>query len=371
MLFVHSADDAFGSDRVLLSVVETALSLDIRVRVLLPDDQSEGWLTRQLEALGVAVQKAPLAPARRRYLRPRTLPAYFLMLARAVRFLRATTSTPGPGLVYVNTSAIIAAATLPRRRRMIWHVHELVTSPPPLAWLVRVLPMWAGDDVIANSDAVAGNLRRAPCRRARLHRIYNGVPARDSFPAACLPGPPLCGFAGRLSHWKGYEVFVEAAGRVAADHPAVRFYVAGTPPSGEEWRMDALRRRLDELAISDRTDVLGMHDEMAMLFDRTHIVAVPSRSPEPFGLVTIEAMRSGCAVVATDHGGSKEIIDHATNGLLVAPDDVEALAGALRRLLIDIPLRRDLGTRAQQEVTERFSEERFRTEMERLWQAAT
>ena len=72
---------------------------------------------------------------------------------------------------------------------------------------------------------------------------------------------------------------------------------------------------------------------------RSAALVVPSAWEEPLGLVALEAMACGVPVVATAVGGIPEVVEHGRNGLLVAPEDPDALAGAIRRVLDDDALR--------------------------------
>jgi glycosyltransferase involved in cell wall biosynthesis len=166
---------------------------------------------------------------------------------------------------------------------------------------------------------------------------------------------------------KGYEVFVEAA-RIVGDRNAdVGFVVAGSPPQGEEWRRDDLRDRVERSGLGDRIAVLGFSADAAGLFDSVEIAVVPSLWPEGFGLVILEAMLSGCAIVATGHGGALEILENEVSGLLVPPGDAEALASAIERLVTDKELRRRLGEAAERRAKEDFTLDRFRSSIQAVW----
>lgn len=96
-------------------------------------------------------------------------------------------------------------------------------------------------------------------------------------------------------------------------------------------------------------------------------MAVPSIWPEPFGLVILEAMRAGCAVVATAHGGAVEIIEHGRSGLLIAPGSVPALTDGIARLLRDPAFRSRISTEARKRVAHDFTAMRATDEMERVY----
>lgn len=374
ILFVHSADEAFGSDRVLLFMVDLALEHGTDVRVLLPDDTNDGWLTRQLLARSVPFVKGPLAPARRRYLRPRGLPTYAVNLAVAARFLRAEVHQLGPEIVHINTSVLPAAAVarVACPGRVIWHIHEMMTTPRGVAWMLRVIPVLAAHDVVAISDAVALHLGRSRFCRARVHRIYDGLPARTRIRGSARSDTRrTCVFAGRLSERKGYDIFVEAAAQVAPLFPLTDFVVAGVPVPGEEWRVGALQRRIESHGLDERMRVVGMADDLPGLFDGAHIAVFPTRLPEGFGLAMVEAMRSGCSVVASRHGAATEIITHGETGILVDPGNRDATAEGIGRLLGDASLLVRLAKAGQRHVETTFSEERFRGNIEALWSGSS
>jgi glycosyltransferase involved in cell wall biosynthesis len=363
ILFLHSSDEAFGSDRVVLALVELALSQGRAVRVLLPDDTPPGWLTRQLQARGVQPERRVLAPVRRRYLHLRSLAPYAWSLLRASAAIRAEARRCPSALIHVGSSTVVAAAALGRsRRRVVWHVQELQVNPRALAWLFRVIPIVAASHVIAISEYTAGQLNRSRLGRARIHRVYNGLPARPAEPrAARRPGAVRCAYVGRLQRRKGYDLFVEAAARVAPRFPETRFVLAGTP---------ALVRRIAELGLAERVEILGMCNDVPALLEEIDIVVLPSRWPESFGLVMVEAMRAGCAVIATDHGAAPEIARHGVSGLLVPPGDPQALAEGMAQLLARPDMREQLARAGQQRAREAFSREAFERQVAAVWKQA-
>lgn len=365
ILFLHSSDEAYGSDRMLVRLVGAAVQAGYSVTVLLPDDTGPGWLSDTLGKFEVVVKKGPLAPARRRYLAGKALPGYVRAVLRARRFIRDEWRRVEPAVVHVNSTALPAVALVrrPGPGRVVWHVHEILVSPPGLALVFRLVPLLAASRVVAISDAVADHLRRVRVHRSRIVRIYNGVEARLTDVDASVDAGVTAVFAGRLSGWKGYDLFVDAVARV----DGVSGLVAGGTPPGEEWRAGDVVRRISDAGLDGRVSYLGFVDDVGRLFRPGRIVVVPSRWPEPFGLVTVEAMLAGCAVVASAHGGSVEIIDDGVTGLLVPPGDVAALTAALERLAGDPGLRADLGARAKASAQARFGTDVFAERVISLW----
>lgn len=150
-------------------------------------------------------------------------------------------------------------------------------------------------------------------------------------------------FAGRLSPEKGIDVLLRAA--VQAN---VRVVVAGDGPLGE-----TLRARYPG------TEFLGRVDgaQVASLMASALVVAVPSVCYENAPMSVLEAMAAGVPVVASAIGGIPEQVEDGVSGLLVLPDDVDALATALARVVADGQLRERLGAAARARVAQEFSPE--------------
>jgi glycosyltransferase involved in cell wall biosynthesis len=168
-----------------------------------------------------------------------------------------------------------------------------------------------------------------------------------------VPGPPQHAdrvlFCGRLAPEKGLDLLLRAAARLGR---SVRLIVAG---DGMERRSsERLARRL---GIAANVTFLGWtdRDALAALYDEATAVVVPSRWPEPFGIVGIEAMMHARPVVAFDVGGIPEWLDDGVTGFLVPPYDVDALADRLRACLESPELARALGARGRARVEAEFT----------------
>lgn len=198
----------------------------------------------------------------------------------------------------------------------------------------------------------------------RYHRVSMFLPISDAVSRACLPGvdperisviPSFVAddvaaapaarpgflpegefvlFVGAIGEHKGVGLLAEAHRRMATDVPLV---VIGTP------RADS-----PELTGTPERPVLVQtalpHRSIMAAFAAAAVVVVPSRWPEPQGLVAVEAMAAGVPIVASRVGGLAEIVLPDVTGLLVGPGDAGALAAAIDRLLSDPGLRDRMGS---------------------------
>jgi glycosyltransferase involved in cell wall biosynthesis len=369
-VILHGSDEAYGADRILLEVIRGLAAGGRRPIVVLPGDTPPGWLSAELRGLGVPVRRLDLAVARRRYLRPAGLPRYALSLVKARRAVRRLAAAERATVIHVNTSALLVGGILghPGGARILWHVHEIVVRPRLFGWLFRLVPPLTGDRVIAVSDAVRRHLAAGGRFSRKVVTVHNGLPERTPAPhPGVVRNGPVVAFVGRLNRWKGHEVFVEAAAQVAARVPAARFVIAGDAPAGEEEREAALERQVAEAGLTGRIQRLGFVADGASVLEAADVAVVPSTWPDPFPTVVLEAMRAGCAVIASDHGGAREMIESGVSGILVPPGDARALADAIVRLLEEPELRAAMGTAARARFEREFRVERMLAEIEAVY----
>jgi len=156
-------------------------------------------------------------------------------------------------------------------------------------------------------------------------------------------------YVGRLAKVKGVDTLMKAFCLVS-EYGEVHLDVFG---SGSE--RENLEKLVRELGVDERVHFHGAipQDEVYRAFAKADVAVVPSRE-EPFGLVVIEAMSVGTPVVASRVGGIPEILRDGVDGSLVPPEDPEALAAAIIRLLKDDALRLQMGRNARQRSLEEF-----------------
>jgi glycosyltransferase involved in cell wall biosynthesis len=188
--------------------------------------------------------------------------------------------------------------------------------------------------VVTPSRGVLESFPRAIRARGRV--IPNPVDLTP--PRRRLTGTRRLVAVGRLVHQKGFDLLLRAFARIAPEHPEWTLTIWGEgdrrPP------LEALRA---ELGLQEKVRLPGLTERPGQWVEEAEVFVLSSRF-ESFGNVVTEAMVAGLPVVAFDcPWGPGEILRDGDDGLLVPPEDVEALAAALRRLILDPDLRRRLG----------------------------
>ena len=174
----------------------------------------------------------------------------------------------------------------------------------------------------------------------RLRVIPRGVDL-EAFtfrpPSAPHAGPWRVGLFGRLSRIKGHEVALRAIAHVRRNGLPVTVCIAGADPTSPQRR--ALLPLISSLQLEDAVEWVGITHDMPALIAAADLVLVPSTYPESFGRVVVEAQAVGRPVIASRLGALAELIEDGRTGLLVPPEDPEALAQALTRFICDDALR--------------------------------
>ena len=189
----------------------------------------------------------------------------------------------------------------------------------------------------------------------RVTVLPNGIDPSELVPVADLetlrgqfarPDEKLVLLVGRLVYEKGFQIALEAMPRVIERVGGVRFVIAGSGTAEDD-----LRRQARELGLDRHGTFLGWigDDLLHSLYRIADLCVVPSIY-EPFGLVALEAMASGCPCLVADTGGLREVVPSEQVGLRFRSRDPNSLAEMAERLLTDAELRERLVAEASEHV---------------------
>jgi glycosyltransferase involved in cell wall biosynthesis len=171
-------------------------------------------------------------------------------------------------------------------------------------------------------------------------------------------GRQVVGLVGRISFWKGQDIFIRTAGLLRDKYPSAEFRIIGAALFDEAEFERGLHTLVQQLGLKDFVVFTGFRHDIQQAMSELDVLVHASTKPEPFGQVIIEGMAAGKPVVATNAGGVPEIIEDGVTGFLVPMCDVDAMASAVDRLLGDPQMARSMGRRGQVHVAENFSIQR-------------
>ncbi len=238
----------------------------------------------------------------------------------------------------------------------------------------RAFPCW-GDQAIAISQQVKEHLiKDFRVKEEDIRVIHNGIDLEKFRPNTKRQTPntrekfglshgPVVGIVARLSAEKGHSYLIQAMKEVIARIPDAQLLIVGDGKTKKEL-LDLTRSLNLEKnvffvpSVLDTVEVLSIMDAFVL----------PS-TKEGLGLSLMEAMAAGLAVIGSEAGGIKTLIQHGYNGLLVKPADSHQLAAAILKLLGDPQQRKYLGENAGNFIKENFSQEKMSEETERVYLA--
>lgn len=212
--------------------------------------------------------------------------------------------------------------------------------------------MGCGDRVIAIShcvhDYITKNYRKIDQNKLRV--VHRGVDTREfnrqkhpdtpsfkqvfgTYPA--LQDKPLIVMPGRLSRWKGQELFIDLIADLKRENIPCHGLIVGEPTPGKDHYLNALKQRVIDADVNDHITFLGHRNDMPDIYRLASLVCNLSLHPEPFGRTVIESLAIGTPVLAFDCGGPSESLQECLPQGLVPVGDRGQLLETAKTLLND------------------------------------
>ena len=327
--FFLSDLDAGGAQRTIVNLVNALPpeSFSVKLIVARNSGTARDWLdpAHEIVDLGCARSRGAVLPLRR------------YLAADHPDVLFAT-------MVDANIVAALAVRLVRRRPRLILRETNPHRARNDLGRFRRRAVRWAytrADALVALSVGVGRELiddyHLDPARVVTIHNPVDTEAWDRRAQAARRSGPPWADFAdgrpvlvavGRLIRQKGFDLLLRALARCEGAGKEARLVIVGDGP--ERSALDALAR---QFGIAERVLLAGFAADPAGWYAHGDLFALPSRW-EGFGHVIVEAMACGLPVVAFDCPyGPADILSNGKGGMLVPPENVDALAAAIDRLL--------------------------------------
>jgi glycosyltransferase involved in cell wall biosynthesis len=323
---VHQGYELYGSDRAFVDAVAAIRAAwpAADIEVLLARD---GPIVAPLHASATRITFEPLLVLRRRQLGRL---AVFGWLRLLPALWRAAGNYRTADLVYINTVVVLDYLIMARlfSSKTLVHVHEGPTGI--VRSLLRALLRWTRAEIIFNSKTSKAVFALPPTQRQ--HVVYNSFPPPPVVGSDHYDGsrPLKVLMLGRLSWSKGQDLLIEALGKLPkATASKLQVRIVGGAFESDGSLEAELVRRAHAAGLDGIVRFEGFRAQPDELYRWADIVVVPSRLPETLGRSALEAMAWGRPPLAAGHGGILEVVVDGETGWLIAPNDSEALKGAI------------------------------------------
>lgn len=300
----------------------------------------------------------------------------FPRLLRSVTELNSVIERSGANLVVTNTERAMYAGTLAAlmaQKNLFWWVRDfeynrflfrlLSRLPKRIICVSKAIRDYYGGQNNPKFEVVyVGSDFDEKLKEVRLADVLRvkkelGI-TEDNF---------VVGFVGRLVKWKGAQVLVAAAKGLRGIR-GVKIVIVGSG-KGQEGNIEPqLHQMIKEQGLEDQIVLAGHRQDVPVLMKAFDVFCHTSIEPEPFATVVVEAMLAGVPVIATNVGGTPEIVSDSQTGFLVPPSDPLTLAAVLSHLSRDQKLRQKIGRQGKNLVMARYTEAVVTAEIERFYQ---
>ncbi len=259
-----------------------------------------------------------------------------------------------------------AAATLFGRQPLITSARNCKVQGRA-SQLVNAIAFRCSSAIVVNSNDVEEYIvRHYAAPRDRIQMIVNGVdtqrfcPLAQSSGVAEVASPPRIVTIGRLVQQKNQALFLEAGSRLAKAYPELELMIVGEGPLRAQ-----LQRQAQELGLSERVSFAGERRDTDAILRQASLFWLTSRW-EGMPNTVLEALASGVPVIATDVGGTRQILRDGVDGYVVPSGDAGAFVSRSTELLGDRPRREQFAHNARQRAEE-FSPQRMAEKFEELY----
>ncbi len=166
----------------------------------------------------------------------------------------------------------------------------------------------------------------------------------------------VIGFFGRVVKWKGQKEFLLAVSLLVQKFPGVKVLIIGDSADDIDTSyIDYLKDFTNSSGLSDKVVFVGYQNNVHPFYEASDLIVHCSITPEPFGLVIVEAMSHKKPVIVSNLGTPPEIINNGVEGLIVDPFDTQSLASAMLEILSNDQKAEQMGNQAYLRVTSTFS----------------
>jgi len=291
--------------------------------------------------------------------------AYWLTTLIKEKNVKLVFSSGGPAHLYSRIAALITKTPIITYETFIFKDYFWQNGP------IYALDFLLGTDAYLSSGKLASEtLRRASLWKNPVHYLpymvdldifdyhKSGIELRKRL------NIPLVAFVfsmvARIQEWKGQDIFIEAAIQILKEAPDTYFLVFGEPTFDQDTiYFNFLRKKVESSGFIKQIIFTGFLEDSAYAYAASSVICHCSKTPEPFGMVVLEAFAMKKPVIATSNGGTLEVVEHDIDGWLVLPGSVEELGLAMKRVLKERDRLAVMGEHGYQKVKETYNQQQF------------
>lgn len=380
ILFYNHQGKISGAERVILLILKRLDQSSFESMMVCPE---VGAMQEETKKLGVACETIDELEAKFT-MRPDRLFLYFISFIKTIQQLRSEIFKSEPNLIHaVSTRSGLAAtmASIGTEIPVVWHLHDPLPRHPLSTMIrafaacfrrIRLMPVSN-----ATGKSFRGKLLKSFGKHLREQVVHNGIELDKFEYKQTNRGKIRCelgltdeelvfGIVGQITPRKGQLELLKTFAKTQKKLSS-KLLVGGAPVfNQDEIYFEELKQTVKDLGIEQSVKFLGSRNDTSAIMQALDALVINSRS-EALVLVAIEALACRTPVIATDVGGTNEIITDQQNGLLIPFGDEQALFDAMVTVGTDAAMRRRFAEEGEKIAVERFNAERFISQIEEFY----
>lgn len=333
VLFLHTGAELYGADQILLTTVINLDKSKYESFVVLPNT---GPLVEKFHEHNINVEIIPYPIIRRKYFCLSGIIKYLIELKKSKKSLTKYIKKNEIDIIHNNTIAVLEGIFLKKKGLiLITHVHEMMDKPRLVAKLLYKFHLTKCDKMIVVSNHVKEHIQTLLNKTyPEIVVIHNGIEKidvcekKDNYRNELrIPSnAKVVGIVGRINAIKGQDHFVKAMKKVIEKDKNVYGLIIGDAFPGQEWRIDDLKKIIEESNLQSNIIYCGFRNDAKELYQIFDILILSSIQNDSFPTVVLEAMSCGVPTIAYKCGGVEEMVEDGKNGFLVKQGDIEELS---------------------------------------------
>lgn len=370
IIFINQSSELYGSDKTLLDLV-IGLKYNYKIDPIVIM-QEPGLLNLELDKHDIEYHYIPVLKLHKKMFSVK----YILGLTKdsilSVLKLRKIVKENNVKIIYSNSITVMLGNVYAFwfRTNHIWHCHEIIHSPKVFVKIYHnLIKSRLVNTMIYNSKStmecwVNGDQKIAD----KANLVYNGINLNTKLDSQndiqilkenIFPNinesTIIFGNIGRISDRKGIEILIDAFHLIHKKNKNTHLLFVGSPAPGKEDFLIEMKAKIKKYDIKNSVTFIPFVNNVFQYWQAIDIAVVPSKEPESFGLVAIEAMLTKKPVIVSNHGGLLEIVEENVTGYKFEPNDLNSLTQAMTKLLDNKEKCKSFGENGLQRVQTMFN----------------
>ncbi len=239
------------------------------------------------------------------------------------------------------------------KKNIVYHVHDANAGSRQSQYFLKIIDKKASK-FIAVSEFIKEDLVSCGILSDKIEVIYNGIEILPVLRKNTNHSGTLnIGIVGQVIERKGHVNLVKAIHLLVINGIDIQLIIAG---EGDTDFTVKLKLLIADLGLAPKVTWRGFKKNLEEIYQDINVLVAPTISPEPFGLIAIEANMLGIPVIVSNKGGFKETVTNGENGFLIDPDDTEQMASKIEYFYSNRNAIETMGQKGCENVVQYFNQ---------------